>query len=52
MIRLCFAVATFHIRQDAFEGITAGDRIATIVHIVKIDDIFTASFEDEALMFF
>ena len=51
MIRLCLAVATLHVRQDAFEGVATRDRIATIVYIVKIDYIFAASPENEALVF-
>ena len=50
MIRLRLTVAAFHVGQDTFEGVAARDRIATIVHIVKIDDIFAASSEDEILV--
>ena len=52
MIRLGFAIATFHVGQYTLEGVAAGARFPAIVNVKEIDDLFAAAIQYGVAMLF
>ena len=52
MIRLGFAIATFHVGQYTLEGVAAGARFPAIVNVKEIDDLFAAATQYGVAMLF